>query len=571
MRILVSVINCVIQVVNTLVFSILMIKLIFDAFFIHQSYVLVLIYVACQILAQIVYELYSGWYSIYIEKSNYKIQEKIQLGIHEKYIKYDSIIFNRTEYYKKYNWVVENSVETIISVYDSIMNYVQAVIILILTGGIFILFDPIISVLVSCSVVIVFICDIKQNKNNYKKSKEVNDYSRYNNYIKRMFYLTEYREDMRLYDLDTVLLNSFEKNHRKIIKEQSTANKRILYTDIITNCFRYTLGGYLQYIIIGLKAILYNAYTVPELVTIINVTIKYKSSLSSLLSLFSQLKKNTLYLQDYYEYMEYEPEIKENEEGIIAEDRANAINIKNVSFSYDEKNKVLKNVNLSIKAGEKIAIVGYNGAGKSTLIKLILRLYLPQEGKIELDNVPADKYNLKSYRDRFGVAFQNSVIYAATVAENIMLQPLEDTKNDEMVTQAINKCGLASEINKYPEGIHTIMTKEFDENGIELSGGQKQKIALSRVFAKKSGVIILDEPSSALDPISEYEMYRNMLELSEGRTFIVISHRLSVTKDVDRIILLENGEIVESGSHQELINKGGKYAKMWNIQAKQYI
>jgi len=566
-----NIINSVIQIFNTVVMSIILLGLIFDAFFSLRNYRLLLVYIGFQALFQIFYYIFSEWFSnVYIKKSNYKIQQNIQLGIHNKYIKYDSIIFNNPENLNKYNWVNSNATNSIIELYESIINYIQNVIILILTGGIFIYFDPLFSLIISTSIIISFLCNIKQNKNYYKKGRELQDYSRYNDYIKRVFHLPLYRDDIKTSDIDLLLHNRFYDNHTKIIKQQSKANKRIFLVDIISTTNRFVLGNNLPYILLGLRALIYNLYTASELAVLVNVIIRFRSSLNSVISIYPQLKKNAMYLKDYYDFMDYEPEIKENKKGIPAKLSANSLVMENVSFSYDGEKNVLKNINLHIKAGEKIAIVGHNGAGKSTLIKLLLRLYLPQEGTIKLDNIKSDDYILKSYRNRFGVAFQNSVIYSASVGENVLMRPFNSNEEAEIVWQSLAKSGIQEAVVDRNLDLNAIMTKEFDENGIELSGGQNQKVALSRVFAKESGVIILDEPSSSLDPISEYEMYKNMLKLSEKRTFIIISHRLSITRDVDNIILLENGEIIEYGSHEQLIAKNGKYAEMWNIQAMQF-
>ena len=519
------------------------------------------------------FKIFSSYYNIYYKaNSNEVIRYNFQKELCQKNKKIDMKHLEKQEFYDKVNMLVMIGDGKMLEALDMICWAATTLILIVVYLVVIISFDPVFLVLAIIGAVIVYKTNVALSSKEYEKSIEEMSIKRKIDYTHRIFSLPTYADDIRTSEVAALTNRVYKNAISNLMGLIKKYTRKIVRISSFRNIIMFFITTTLTTIYLGFMYLVKKSMdlTVGEIVIIQTNTYQLCYVLSNISSLIPGLKKNALYLQDYYEYMEYEPEIQENEEGLIAEDRANAINIKNASFSYDENNKVLKNINLSIKAGEKIAIVGYNGAGKSTLIKLILRLYLPQEGEIELDNVPADKYNLKSYRDRFGVAFQNSVVYAATVAENILMQPVEDSQSDEMVAQAINKCGLANEISKYPEGIHTTMTKEFDDGGVELSGGQKQKIALSRVFAKKSGVIILDEPSSALDPISEYEMYKNMLELSEGRTFIVISHRLSITKDVDRIILLENGEIAESGSHQELINKGGKYAEMWNIQAKQY-
>lgn len=241
----------------------------------------------------------------------------------------------------------------------------------------------------------------------------------------------------------------------------------------------------------------------------------------------------------------------------------------NVSFSYDGRNEVLHDINMDIRGGEKVAIVGKNGAGKSTLVKLLLQLYRPQSGRIELDGISAEAYALGAYRERFGVAFQNTQLYAVSVAENVLMAEYEE-RHKEKIIESLKSSGLYSRIEKTEKGIETAVTKEFNGEGIEFSGGQAQKLALARVFARDCGVVILDEPSAALDPASEAEMYENMMTLALDKTVIMISHRLSACRNVDRIYVMEDGTVVESGTHRELLEKKGVYAAMWRLQASGY-
>ena len=223
-----------------------------------------------------------------------------------------------------------------------------------------------------------------------------------------------------------------------------------------------------------------------------------------------------------------------------------------------------------INKKDRIALVGKNGAGKSTLVKLLLRLYIPSEGEIELVEVRPQEYDLEAYRDRFGVAFQDTRLYCATVAENVWMDTCTEGES-ERVVQALESSGIYSRVAEAARGIETTVTREFDPDGIEFSGGQAQKIALARVFARDSGIVILDEPSAALDPMSEAEMFDNMLRAAEKRTVVMISHRLSACRGADTIYVLSGGRIVERGTHQELTAAGGMYANMWRTQASGYV
>jgi ATP-binding cassette subfamily B protein len=230
----------------------------------------------------------------------------------------------------------------------------------------------------------------------------------------------------------------------------------------------------------------------------------------------------------------------------------------------------LRHLSFEIKPTEKIAIVGYNGAGKTTLIQLMLRLLDVTEGRILLDGVDIRDLEVDRYREQFGVAFQDFQIYAATVAENVSMSPVSPSDRGK-IEEALVAGGVYKRILLSEQGIDTPLTREFDQDGINLSGGEAQKIAISRCFFKPSRYLIMDEPSSSLDPISEYELNQTLLHGAVGKSVIFISHRLSTTRMADKIFMMDQGEIVERGSHNELMEQNGKYAEMFRLQAENYV
>ena len=230
---------------------------------------------------------------------------------------------------------------------------------------------------------------------------------------------------------------------------------------------------------------------------------------------------------------------------------------------------ILKNVDLKINRGEKIAFVGYNGAGKTTLIKLLMRLYDPAEGEILYNGENIRDFSPEHYRKHIGAVFQDYRIFAATLAENVLGGEFTDA-DEERVMRAIRAASFEDKLNTFEKGIHTHLTQEFYNDGEGLSGGESQKVAIARVFARDHDIIIMDEPSSALDPISEYSLNQSILEYTADKTVIFISHRLSTTRMADRIYMFDNGQIAETGSHEELMTLGGKYAEMYTVQAKKY-
>ena len=227
---------------------------------------------------------------------------------------------------------------------------------------------------------------------------------------------------------------------------------------------------------------------------------------------------------------------------------------------------------MQIHKNEKIAIVGYNGAGKSTLIKLLLRLYEPVEGHICLNGRDITEYKMDEYRTMFGTVFQDFRLFSVSLAENVKMDLLDGTPEEEQqIKEALKSATFLNKLKQMPDGIHTQIGKEFDNQGMLLSGGEAQKVAIARTIIQGNEIVIMDEPSSALDPDSEYELNKLMMDSTYDKTVIFISHRLSTTRMADKIYMLEDGQIIESGSHEELMALNGKYAEMFHLQSEKYL
>ncbi|NLO09465.1 MAG: ATP-binding cassette domain-containing protein, partial [Clostridiales bacterium] len=281
--------------------------------------------------------------------------------------------------------------------------------------------------------------------------------------------------------------------------------------------------------------------------------------------------KQSLFIENLRTFMEYKEKLPEDWDGIIPDDYISSLEFRNVSFSYkDDSTPVVKNLSFVIDGNTNTAFVGHNGAGKTTIIKLLFRLYDPTEGEILLNGINIKEYNLKAYRALFAAAFQDYRILALSIKENVMMRKVRP-EDDNIIDEALRKAGIYEKVMSLPEKADTILTKEFDENGSQLSGGEYQKIVVARAFAKESLIKVFDEPSSALDPIAEYELYDSILKDSKDKTTIFISHRLSSVGNADMVYMLENGEIIERGTHHELMQNAGSYADMYNKQAKNYL
>jgi len=267
--------------------------------------------------------------------------------------------------------------------------------------------------------------------------------------------------------------------------------------------------------------------------------------------------------------MEYKEKIPENQDGIIPE-RIHSIEFKNVYFEYNENEPVINNLSFKIEGNKVCALVGHNGAGKSTIIKLLFRLYDPTNGDILVNGINIKKYNLKAYRKEFSAAFQDYKVMAMSVKDNVLMGEKFDAP-EETSEQALKCAGVWDKVKSLSKGIDTVMTKEFDSDSAVLSGGEQQKIVVARAFAQNASVKVFDEPSSALDPIAEYNLYKGIMDESKGHITLFISHRLSSVKDADEVFMLENGTVIEQGTHRQLMDMNGKYCEMFTKQAQNYL
>ena len=282
-----------------------------------------------------------------------------------------------------------------------------------------------------------------------------------------------------------------------------------------------------------------------------------------------EVLKNGMFINNLRGFLEYEEKLPEDHDGEIPDPDFRSLEFKNVSFSYKDK-KIIHDLSFKINKGEIAALVGHNGAGKTTIIKLMLRLYDPDSGTILYNGKDIKTYNLKAYRDIFATTFQDFKLFGMTVRENILMG--REYENDgELAREALKKAEVLERIEAMDDGIDTVMTKEFDEDGCVLSGGESQKVAVARTFLKEAPMKIFDEPSSALDPIAEYELFDSIIGEGTDHTMLFISHRLSSVQNCDKVFMLEKGTLIEEGTHRELMEKNGSYAAMYRKQAMNYL
>lgn len=506
-------------------------------------------------------------------KSKPKLYKALKEQMYEKAAQLDLSCYDNPKYYNEFVLAVAEA-ETSIDRFLQLLNSgVQSITVVVTTGVLFLTTDAAGILFVFASFILNIFLAKAINKLNYNVRIKVNPLERKRNYVSRVFYLNDYAKELRLHpEVGDLLEKEFEEANEEIVKEQkSVVKKRVGLQFLRRYCAGdFILDGlYVAYLIF--QAAVLHTIDYSNAVILFNRTGSLRGGMRGLAEIIPQANENSLYVDKIRTFLDYEPVIKHGV-GVAVPEGVGDICLNNVSFRYTEDSEdILHNVSLQVKAGEKIAIVGYNGAGKTTLIKLLMRLYDPTEGEITYHGKNVKEYDLDAYHKRIGVVFQDYQMYGASLLENVVLDDVQDmAKEEKAVTEALEHSGFGERLATLPEGLTTPITTEFDEKGVNLSGGESQKVAIARAFYGQADILAMDEPSSALDPIAEYNLNTAMHKAAQNKTVFYISHRLSTTRDADRIVMLENGRIIEEGTHEKLLAANGKYAKMWHAQAGKY-
>lgn len=376
--------------------------------------------------------------------------------------------------------------------------------------------------------------------------------------------------DTRIYNqTDTIIKETQEKCYSKFAEGKAKEMRAINKCNGI-GLFCSCLCGCVVYLLVSQQALI-GAVTVGSIVMMYSAITMLINSLSNMAQILTDLRNNNIHLLNFFKYMDLEDDeivMNEGTDKSFSED-IHSIEFRNVSFKYPgSESYALQGINLKITGNQKVAFVGENGSGKTTLIKLLCRLYKPTEGEILINDVDIQSVPFSEYIKNISVVFQDFSLFSFSVAENIAISKQYDEKR---VWECLKKVGLDKKISTYEKGIEQTLFNEFDDEGVNLSGGESQKLAIARAIYKENKVIILDEPTSALDPLAENEIYKKFYELTSGKTSIFISHRLSSCRIADRIVVLDNGKLIQSGTHNDLLlEKDKKYFEMWNAQAQYY-
>lgn len=454
----------------------------------------------------------------------------------------------------------------VVGVLDQMYNIVKNIAVLCGVTVLIIITCPWLIPVQLISLVLITIFNAKNNKIEAENFLKLSKMNRVWGYV--FYQLSDFRygKDIRLYDSADMMCekaDSFSDEQADVWKgQQREMRPNNMWINVVN-----ALRDGMSYFYIGFLAVT-KAITIGDFQMCINSASNLYWSLYHIVSSVQELHKRCSYAHRYLEFTAYPAAMVKGSKSVKKGEHT--IEFSHVSFKYPRtENYVLRDINITIKSGEHLSVVGLNGAGKTTFIKLLCRLYDVTEGEILVDGVNIKEYSEEEYRRLFAVVFQDFQLFAFSLRENIALA---DSPDDEQINEVLKLSGFYDDAQKLEHGLDTTLFKSFDEKGTELSGGQQQKTAISRALYRNAPVVILDEPTAALDPVAEYEIYRQFNSLVGGRTAIYISHRLSSCKFCDRIAVFADDTIKEYGTHDELAEKqGGIYAQMFAAQAQYYV
>lgn len=508
----------------------------------------------------------SVFFELFVHREREKLDYGIQSMFYKKAASLDLQKYDDPEYYADFILSIENSSNSIRYVVSMVKGYIGEIVSFLTIAGVIFTIDPI-SLLIVLGFVVAFIPMGRYTGNlQLKRREQITEKHRKGDYFARVFYLPDYAGEIRTNGIFSLLRKRFNESADEVVNTQKKFVGKLDRLFFIQDFSIQAIGFVLVLgIYIGYRTIVTGEMSIGDFVATFNgATLIGGSVLYLTVYSVRGFTEQSKMIEKCRVFLSEKERIKDGRH--IAEcGEPEVITLNNVSFSYEGSDKdSLNGVSLEIKPYEKVALVGYNGAGKTTLTNLLLRLYDVKAGEIKIGDRDIRDETVESHRNRFAAVFQDFQIFSASVGENVALSKNFD---EQRVLKALADAGFDKEL---PDGVNTVLLREFDDNGMMLSGGEQQKIAIARAFYKKCPYVILDEPSANLDPVSEYELNHAMMTNAEDKTVVFISHRLSTTKNADRIFMMENGRIIESGTHDELMALGGKYAEMFNMQAEKY-
>jgi ATP-binding cassette subfamily B protein len=502
-------------------------------------------------------------------KARVKVRKGVQDELLEKLLAIDISCFDDAAFYDKYMRALDEAETRADAVLDLIVAILSSLLSLVMVVSIAVTLNPLVIAIAAASVALQTLLNILRDPIDYKRQMDFTRPRREFSYAKGIFYDRQFAQELRMGKLGPLMKRKFNSAMDKYL----TVVKKYCPVFVVFDSAFPAVGFGTMSAVMAFSTvqIVKGALTIGDFAALLNASNEIANNLFALFGKIPALRQNSMYIENLRSVIEYESKIVSTRNLPASVAASNTLTFKNVSFAYPGKSEeTLNGLSMEIRHGSKTAIVGYNGAGKSTIVKLLLRFYDPVDGSVCLDSHDYRDFDVASLRNKFGAVFQNYKSYAMSVGENVLLEEVRSKAQEERVIEALHYAGVYGKIAGLEKGVNTALSREFDSDGVLLSGGEEQKIAIARAFVDNKDILILDEPSSALDPLAEYEINEKIRELAGSKTVIFISHRLSTVRMADMIYMIDKGMVIESGTHQFLMALNGKYNEMFTMQAKNY-
>lgn len=513
-------------------------------------------------------------YSNYVENVVYPLETNRLFGgiyrkMYEKARNVELRCYEDSDFYNRYTMAMDGAEEKVTAIVRGLLGTIIGSVSAVVVFWFMYEIDHYAILFIISPLIGNFVFGNLKNQYEFKRYQEQAPNEKVLNYVSRMMYLPDGAKEIRLSEVFALMKKQYHEatlNNVKIAVKYAFANASLNFWRI-TFTFTVIFEGVLIYAIYRKQVT--GSITLAQLTIMTSLMVAMTWILIRVFENIMEILKNGVFINNLRNFLEYEEKIPQDQDGELPDKVFESLEFRNVSFSYQDEGTI-QDLSFAITRGQTAALVGHNGAGKTTIIKLLLRLYDPTDGVILYNGKDIRTYNLKAYRELFATTFQDFMIFGMTIRENVLMGRHYDNEA-ELVVKALKRAGVYEKVESLKDGIDTMMTKEFDEDGVVLSGGQSQKIAVARTFVKDAPMKIFDEPSSALDPIAEYELFQSIMKEGKDHTMLFISHRLSSVKNCDKVFMLEKGHLIEEGTHNELIAANGKYAAMYKKQAMNYL
>ncbi|MDP9373475.1 MAG: ABC transporter ATP-binding protein/permease [Chloroflexota bacterium] len=494
---------------------------------------------------------------------------RVQLMIMEHANGLDLTFFEDAKFYDQLQQAQREAAFRPVGMVSGVFGLVRTLLTFLTMIALLVRLGPLLAIVALLAPIPAFISSTRYGWQGYQQMRRQSPERRLMGYLTNLLTTDTYNKEIKLFTLGDFFVGRYRQLSAKYIREHSGLMVRRYLAGFVWGALTI-LASSGTYLYVALQAVR-GRIDIAGLVVYTQAAQQVQQNFQGLLGGLSGMYENTLYLNTLFDLLAFEPRIRAPESPVpVAARFERGIEFRGVTYTYPGREEpALRDISFTIAPRETVALVGRNGAGKTTIVKLLTRLYDPDEGQILIDGVDIRDYDPAALRREIGVIFQDYVTYYLSASDNIGVGRLEELENRARIESSAGQSGADEVVARLPEGYDTTLGKWFDQ-GHQLSGGEWQKIALARAFMRDAQILILDEPTAALDAQAEYEIFARMQELTVDKTALFISHRFSTVRLADRIMVLEGGRIIEDGAHDELLLRGGRYAELFNLQAASY-